>query len=62
MTSSAFYVTGLTVASEGVWAPICIVLVAMTMCLFCSIYGEAVTALPLNGYCSACTYARRCSK
>ena len=49
ITSSVFYVTGLGVASGGVWAPICMVLVALTLRLFCSIYGEAVTALPLNG-------------
>ena len=49
ITSSCFYVTGLAVASGGVWAPICMGLVACTLRLFVSIYGEAVTALPLNG-------------
>ena len=49
ITSSTFYVTGLAVASGGVWAFICMLLVAATLRLFCSIYGEAITALPLNG-------------
>ena len=49
ITSSTFYVTGLAVASGGVWAPVCMLLVAGTLRLFCSIYGEAITALPLNG-------------
>ena len=49
ITSSSFYVTGIAVSSGGVWAPICMVLVAATLRLFVSIYGEAVTALPLNG-------------
>ena len=49
ITSSCFYVTGICVASAGVYAPICMLLVAATLYLFRSIYGESVTALPLNG-------------
>lgn len=49
ITSSCFYCTGLVVVEAGVWAPLCMALVALTLYLFRSIYGEAVTALPLNG-------------
>jgi hypothetical protein len=49
ITSSCFYCTGLVAAQAGVWAPLCMLLVSTTLYLFRSIYGEAVTALPLNG-------------
>jgi hypothetical protein len=49
ITSSCLYVTGLCVADAGVWAPICLLMVGVTLYLFRAIYGEAVTALPLNG-------------
>jgi hypothetical protein len=49
ITSSCLYVTGLCVADAGVWAPICLLMVVVTLYLFRAIYGEAVTALPLNG-------------
>ena len=49
ITSSCFYVTGICVASAGVYAPLCMLIVAGTLFLFRSIYGESVTALPLNG-------------
>ena len=49
ITSSCFYVTGICVAAAGVYAPICMLLVAATLYLFRAIYGESVTALPLNG-------------
>jgi hypothetical protein len=49
ITSSCLYVTGLCVADAGVWAPICLLMVAFTLYLFRKVYGEAVTALPLNG-------------
>ena len=49
ITSSCFYVTGICVGAAGVYAPLCMLLVAGTLYLFRSIYGESVTALPLNG-------------
>ena len=49
ITSSCLYVTGLCVADAGIYAPICLAMVAFTLYLFRKIYGEAVTALPLNG-------------
>ena len=49
ITSSCFYCTGLVISSAGVWSPICTALVSLTLYLFRSVYGEAVTALPLNG-------------
>lgn len=49
ITSSCFYCTGLVVHQAGVWAPLCMALVSFTLYLFRKIYGEAVTALPLNG-------------
>ena len=49
ITSSCFYVTGICVGAAGVYAPLCMLLVACTLYLFRSIYGESVTALPLNG-------------
>lgn len=49
ITSSTLYVTGLCVADSGVWAPVCLLMVVVTLYLFRKIYGEAVTALPLNG-------------
>lgn len=49
ITSSCLYVTGLCVADAGVYAPICLLMVAFTLFLFRRVYGEAVTALPLNG-------------
>ena len=49
ITSSCFYCTGLVIATSGVWAPVCMVFVAITLYLFRKVYGEAVTALPLNG-------------
>lgn len=49
ITSSILYVTGLCVADAGIWAPLCLMMVVFTLYLFRKIYGEAVTALPLNG-------------
>jgi len=49
ITSSCLYVTGLCVADAGIWAPICLFMVVFTLWLFRGVYGEAVTALPLNG-------------
>jgi len=49
ITSSCLYVTGLCVADAGIWAPICLLMVGVTLYLFRAVYGEAVTALPLNG-------------
>lgn len=49
ITSSCFYTTGLVSAQAGVWAPLCMGIVSLTLYLFRSVYGEAVTALPLNG-------------
>jgi len=49
ITSSCLYVTGLCVADAGVWAPVCLLMVGITLYFFRAVYGEAVTALPLNG-------------
>ena len=49
ITSSCLYVAGLVTASAGIMAPLCLVLVAILLYLFRAIYGEVVTALPVNG-------------
>lgn len=49
ITSSCLYVSALAVAYAGRLAPVCLLLVAGTLFLFRSIYGEVVGALPLNG-------------
>eukprot|EP00753_Platysulcus_tardus_P010227 PLAT2529.2.p1 GENE.PLAT2529.2~~PLAT2529.2.p1 ORF type:complete len:717 (+),score=294.88 PLAT2529.2:1523-3673(+) len=49
ITSSALYVCGLTALQAGVYAPLCLLLASFTLHVFRRIYGEAVTALPLNG-------------
>lgn len=46
---SSLYVVGLVVADAGIYAPICLLMVVFTLWLFRKVYGEAVTALPLNG-------------
>lgn len=45
----SLYVVGLVVADAGIYAPICLLMVVFTLWLFRKVYGEAVTALPLNG-------------
>ncbi len=66
ITSSCLYATGLCIADAGVFAPIILILVAVTLYLFRSVYGEAVTALPLkythphHAYPSAYATAQSC--
>mmetsp|Transcript_71831 Transcript_71831/g.191592 ORF Transcript_71831/g.191592 Transcript_71831/m.191592 type:complete len:699 (+) Transcript_71831:33-2129(+) len=49
ITASCFYVVGELSKSAGVYAPLCTLLSSLTLYCFRSIYGEVVTALPLNG-------------
>lgn len=42
---------GLVTCSAGKAAPLCLVLVSVVLYLFRWIYGEAVTAIPMNGGC-----------
>ena len=49
ITSSCLYVSALAIGYAGRLAPICLLLVAVTLFLFRSIYAEVVGALPLNG-------------
>jgi amino acid transporter len=49
ITSSCLYVSALAIFWGGKWAPLCLLIVAVVLYLFRSIYGEVVSALPLNG-------------
>jgi hypothetical protein len=49
ITSSCFYAVSITTQSAGIWAPLCFLFVVFVLYLFRNVYGEAVTALPLNG-------------
>jgi amino acid transporter len=49
ITSSCLYVSALTIAAAGRWAPLALLIVAAVLFLFRSIYAEVVGALPLNG-------------
>eukprot|EP00928_Gymnodinium_smaydae_P095709 TRINITY_DN8282_c1_g1_i1.p1 TRINITY_DN8282_c1_g1~~TRINITY_DN8282_c1_g1_i1.p1 ORF type:complete len:744 (-),score=146.53 TRINITY_DN8282_c1_g1_i1:365-2596(-) len=49
ITASCFYVVGELTKNAGVYAPVCTVLSSLTLYCFRNIYGEVVSALPLNG-------------
>lgn len=49
ITSSCLYVIGLCAASAGKLAPVCLLLVAVILALFRRVYGEVVSAIPVNG-------------
>eukprot|EP00811_Abedinium_folium_P002376 NODE_1217_length_2556_cov_18.228489.p1 GENE.NODE_1217_length_2556_cov_18.228489~~NODE_1217_length_2556_cov_18.228489.p1 ORF type:complete len:724 (-),score=208.07 NODE_1217_length_2556_cov_18.228489:152-2323(-) len=49
ITASCFYVVGELAKNAGIYSPFCTMLSSMTLYCFRSIYGEVVTALPLNG-------------
>jgi amino acid transporter len=50
ITSSTFYVSGLVVAAgAGKFAFVCLVIVAIVLGMYKSVYAEAVSALPING-------------
>eukprot|EP00927_Polykrikos_kofoidii_P066059 TRINITY_DN61721_c0_g1_i1.p1 TRINITY_DN61721_c0_g1~~TRINITY_DN61721_c0_g1_i1.p1 ORF type:complete len:778 (+),score=98.37 TRINITY_DN61721_c0_g1_i1:81-2414(+) len=49
ITASCFYVIGELLAVSGIYAPLCTLITSATLYCFRSIYGEVVTALPLNG-------------
>ena len=49
ITSSCLYVSALAILYAGRWAPVVLLMVAVLLYLFRSIYGEVVGALPLNG-------------
>eukprot|EP00434_Breviolum_minutum_P036356 symbB.v1.2.032211.t1/scaffold3835.1/size49521/2 len=49
ITASCFYVVGELSKNAGVYSPICTLLSSLTLYCFRSVYGEVVTALPLNG-------------
>ena len=49
ITSSILYTCGLVILDSGIWAPVVMLCVSLILYLFRSIYGEAITCLPLNG-------------
>nr|WP_320132529.1 amino acid permease [uncultured Holophaga sp.] len=49
ITSSCLYVAALSSLAAGIYAPLALILVALILYLFRSIYGEVGAALPLNG-------------
>lgn len=49
ITASCFYVVGELSKNAGVFSPICTMMSSLTLYCFRSVYGEVVTALPLNG-------------
>ncbi|MDA1052568.1 MAG: APC family permease [Planctomycetota bacterium] len=49
ITSSCLYVSALAIIAAGRWAPVALLIVAVVLYLFRSIYAEVVGALPLNG-------------
>ncbi|KAL0488542.1 amino acid permease YdaO [Acrasis kona] len=49
ITSSCLYVIGLCTSYAGVWAPVCLLVVAVVLYLFKSVYEEVGSALALNG-------------
>lgn len=49
ITSSCLYVSALAILYAGRWAPAALILVAVVLYLFRSVYAEVVGALPLNG-------------
>jgi amino acid transporter len=49
ITSSVLYVSALSIIAAGIYAPLCLAMVAMVLYLFRSIYAEVGSALPLNG-------------
>ena len=49
ITSSCLYVSALSIVYAGRWAPLSLLLVAVVLYFFRSIYAEVVGALPLNG-------------
>lgn len=49
ISSSCLYVSALTIAYAGQYAWISLLIVALVLFLFRKIYGEVVSALPLNG-------------
>mmetsp|Transcript_39921 Transcript_39921/g.94738 ORF Transcript_39921/g.94738 Transcript_39921/m.94738 type:complete len:679 (+) Transcript_39921:162-2198(+) len=49
LTSSVFYVVGVTASMSGQLSPVCLIIVGLVLYLFKSVYGEAGTAIPLNG-------------
>lgn len=49
ITSSCLYVSALAILYSGPMAPIALLVVAVVLYLYRSIYGEVVGALPLNG-------------
>ncbi len=47
--SSALYVSGIAIVFAGVYAPIILLMVAMVLFLYRTVYREVVEALPVNG-------------
>jgi len=47
--SSCFYSLGLVTSYAGQLAPLCFLMVGLVLYLFRSVYGEAITAIPVNG-------------
>ncbi|KJE88984.1 hypothetical protein CAOG_00548 [Capsaspora owczarzaki ATCC 30864] len=49
ITGSCLYTLGICTYYAGIWAPLSLFLVVIMLYFFRSIYGEVVTALPVNG-------------
>ena len=49
IASSCLYVSALAIIYAGRWAPLALLIVAVVLYFFRSIYAEVVGALPLNG-------------
>ncbi len=49
ITSSCLYVSALAIAVSGIYAPLALIMVSLTLYLFRRIYAEVGSALPLNG-------------
>lgn len=49
ITSSCLYVSGIAASMGEKWAPVSLMLVALVLFFFRSVYAEVGTALPLNG-------------
>ncbi|MBK7963850.1 MAG: amino acid permease [Bdellovibrionales bacterium] len=49
ITSSCLYVSALAIAVSGIYAPLALLLVSLTLFLFRKIYSEVGSALPMNG-------------
>ena len=49
--SSVLYVSGLVIPIAGVWTPLIMLVVGLTLLLYKGVYREVVEAMPVNGGC-----------